>query len=257
MSSDQLCSRLILGTRIDATSYADATERVLAWAKEGASRVVVAANVHTVIEARDDVSFQETVNAADLVTPDGVPLVWVLRKRGVKDSQRVYGPDLTLAVCEAAAEREIPVGFYGSTPEVLDDLVANLERRFPTLRVVYRYSPPFRSLTPEEETQTVQAIRASGARVLLVGLGCPKQERWMLAHRGTIPAVMLGVGAAFDFHAGRTRQAPRWVMGAGLEWAFRLLVEPRRLLRRYVRVVPKFMVLTAPEFLGLRPRRGG
>jgi N-acetylglucosaminyldiphosphoundecaprenol N-acetyl-beta-D-mannosaminyltransferase len=243
---------MILGARIDATSYAAATEQILAWAAAGESRVVCAANVHTVMEAQDTPAFRRLINGADLNTPDGVPLVWALRALGVKHQTRVYGPDLTLAVCAAAAEHGTPVGFFGGTPAVLEKLLENFRQQFPKLRMVYTWSPPFRALTPAEDETAVAAITASGARILLVGLGCPKQERWMMEHRGRVPAVMLGVGAAFDFHAGNVRQAPRWMMRLGLEWLFRLVMEPRRLWRRYLKHNPRFVWLFARQLL----RRG-
>lgn len=240
---------LVLGSRVDATSYADATSRVLGWAKGGESRYVCVATVHTVMEAWDDPGFRAVVNGADLVTPDGMPLVWVLRRRGHAGQGRVYGPDLTLHVCEAAAREGVPVGFYGGHPEVLERLVRHLQDRFAGLRVAYAWSPPFRPLTAEEDARVVWEIRQSGARILFVGLGCPKQERWMGEHRGRIPAVMLGVGAAFDIHAGRVPQAPRWMQDRGLEWLFRLAVEPRRLWRRYLKHNPRFVILVLLEFL--------
>ena len=244
--------RKILGMRVDATSYEDATRRVLAWARAWESRYVCVANVHMTMEAYDAQDFRRIVNAADLVTPDGMPLVWMLRRLGVSGQQRVYGPELTVRVCEAAAREGIPVGFYGGTPEALDGLVQKLKARFPDLKVAYAYSPPFRSLGAEEDEQIVREINASGARILFVGLGCPKQERWMAEHKGRVKAVMLGVGAAFDFHAGRLPQAPAWMQRAGLEWLFRLLTEPRRLWRRYAKHNPRFVILALMQLLGLR-----
>lgn len=238
--------------RVDPTSYAEATAKVLSWAEAGESRYVCVANVHMVMEAHDDPSFRALVNAADLVTPDGMPLVWMLRRKGFPRQERVYGPELTLRVAEEAARRSVPVGFYGGHPEALEALVRNLRARFPGLKVAYAYSPPFRPLTPEEDREVVEAINASGARILFVGLGCPKQERWMAEHKGKIRAVMLGVGAAFDFHAGRVRQAPRWMQQAGLEWLFRLVMEPRRLWRRYMKHNPRFVLLALQELLQLR-----
>jgi N-acetylglucosaminyldiphosphoundecaprenol N-acetyl-beta-D-mannosaminyltransferase len=193
------------------------------------------------------------VNAADLVVPDGVPLVWMMRRLGFPQQERVYGPDLTLRILEAAAQEGIPVGFYGSTPQTLERLLENLRRRFPALQVAYRCSPPFRPLTPEEDETVVREINASGTRVLFVGLGCPKQERWMAAHKGRVQAVMMGVGAAFDFLAALKPQAPRWMQRAGLEWLFRLLSEPRRLWRRYFYHNPRFAVLALLQLL--RERR--
>jgi len=242
----------VLGMRVDATSLKDATHRALAWSKAGESRYVCVANVHMVMEAYDAPDFRRIVNAADLVTPDGMPLVWMLRRLGFPEQERVAGPDLTLRICEAASQEGVPVGFYGGTPEVLESLVTNLKRKYPTLKIAYAYSPPFRPLTPEEDTQVVEEINSSGTRILFVGLGCPKQERWMAAHKGRVQAVMIGVGAAFDFHAGRLPQAPAWMQRAGLEWLFRLLTEPRRLWRRYAKHNPRFVILALMQLLGLR-----
>jgi N-acetylglucosaminyldiphosphoundecaprenol N-acetyl-beta-D-mannosaminyltransferase len=238
--------------RVDPTSYEEATEKVLAWAAAEESRYVCVANVHMVMEAHDDPSFRALVNAADLVTPDGMPLVWMLRKLGYPHQERVCGPELTSRVCAEAARRGAPVGFYGGHPEALKALVRNLSARFPGLRVVYAYSPPFRPLTPEEDERVTEEINASGARILFVGLGCPKQEWWMAEHKGRVRAVMLGVGAAFDFHAGRVRQAPVWMQRAGLEWLFRLVQEPRRLWRRYLKHNPRFLLLSFLQLTGMR-----
>lgn len=242
----------ILGMRVDPISYEEATGKVLAWAEAGESRYVCVANVHMVMEAHDDPDFCALVNAADLVTPDGMPLVWMLRKLGHLYQERVYGPELTSRVCAEAARRGVPVGFYGGYPEALEALVRNLRASFPGLRVVYAYSPPFRPLTPEEDERVTEEINASGTRILFVGLGCPKQERWMAEHKGRVRAVMLGVGAAFDFHAGRVRQAPAWMQKIGLEWLFRLSQEPKRLWRRYLRHNPRFLLLAFLELAGIR-----
>ncbi len=242
----------VLGMRVDATSLEDATRRVLVWSKTGESRYVCVANVHMVMEAYDAPDFRRIVNAADLVTPDGMPLVWMLWRLGFPKQERVAGPDLTLKVCEAAAREGVPVGFYGGSPEVLQSLVTNLKRKYPALKITYAHSPPFRPLSPEEDARVVEEINSSGTRILFVGLGCPKQERWMAAHKGRVQAVMLGVGAAFDFHAGRFPQAPAWMQRAGLEWLFRLITEPRRLWRRYARHNPRFVILALMQLLGLR-----
>lgn len=241
--------RYILGTRVDATSYGDAVSRILEWARAGESRYVCVCGVHGVMEGHDSRDFQEISNAADLVTPDGMPLVWVLRRLGLKDQNRVYGPDLTLNVCRAAAEAGIPVGLYGGSQEVLDALQKNYRERFPQLQIAYAYSPPFRPLTPDEDEAVVRAINASGTRILFVGLGCPKQEQWVAGHRDRVQAVMLAVGAAFDFHSGRVRQAPRWMRRSGLEWLFRLLMDPRRLWRRYFKNNPRFLWLVTRQLL--------
>ncbi|MBI4729856.1 MAG: WecB/TagA/CpsF family glycosyltransferase [Acidobacteria bacterium] len=245
-------SRRILGVRLDVTSYADATARIVGWARAGESRAVSAITVHTVMEARADPSARDDLETADLVTPDGMPLVWGLRLLGAREATRVYGPDLTLAVCGEAARRGVPIGLYGGTPVVRERLAERLRARFPGLAIAYAWSPPFRELSEEEDRVAMAAIEASGARVLFVGLGSPKQDRWAAAHRGRLPAVMVAVGAAFDFLSGAKRQAPRWMMPLGLEWAFRLASEPRRLWRRYLVHNPRFVALFARQVLHAR-----
>lgn len=242
-------SRHILGMRVDETSYRHASHQVLDWACAGESRYVCVANVHMVMEAHDCAKFQAIVNGADLVTPDGVPLVWMLRGLGGAAQGRVYGPDLMLHICRLAARRKVQVGFVGGRPEVLERLVENLSARFPDLQVSFTYAPPFRPATEMETAWLVETISASHTGILFVGLGCPKQERWMAALRGRINAVMLGVGAAFDFHAGVVRQAPPLLQKLGLEWLFRLTVEPRRLWRRYLRHNPRFLMLALLQLI--------
>jgi N-acetylglucosaminyldiphosphoundecaprenol N-acetyl-beta-D-mannosaminyltransferase len=237
---------------ISPLSLEETAEQVLAWARAAESRSVCAANVHMAMEAHDDPEFGALVNGADLVTPDGMPLVWGLRLLGRSHQDRVCGPDLTLEVCRLAAEHAVPVGFHGAREAVLTALCANLQRQYPGLQIPYAVSPPFRPPNPEEEAATEAAIRDSGARILFVGLGCPRQERWMHRHRDRLPAVMLGVGAAFDFHAGTLRQAPRWMQRGGLEWLFRLAMEPRRLWRRYAKHNPRFLGLLAAQLLRSR-----
>lgn len=244
--------RYILGMRVDPTSYADATRTIGEWAEKGSSRYVCVATVNNVMEAWDSRAFRDVMNGADLVTPDGMPLVWGLRWLGHGNASRVYGPDLTPVVLQMAAERGIPVGFYGASQEVLDRLSDVLRGQFPALRVAYMWSPPFRPLTAEEDEEAVAAINASGARILFIGLNTPKQDFWMAQHRGRVQSVMLGVGAAFDFLAGTKAQAPRWMMRIGMEWFFRLVTEPRRLWKRYLKHNPRFVVLFGCQLLGMR-----
>ncbi|MFH2102012.1 MAG: WecB/TagA/CpsF family glycosyltransferase [Chloroflexota bacterium] len=239
----------ILGTRLDPTSYEAATAIILEWVRKRESRTVCVANVHMIMEAHDSPEFRALVNAADLVTPDGMPLVWSLRRLGHAQQQRVYGPDLTLKLAEAAARQGVPVGFYGSTQAVLKQMASVFGSRFPTLQIAYTFSPPFRPLSREEDGMIIEAINQSGVRILFVGLGCPKQERWMAEHKGRVHAVMLGVGAAFDFIAGVKRQAPGWMQAAGLEWLFRLIQEPKRLWRRYLYHNPRFIALILLELI--------
>jgi N-acetylglucosaminyldiphosphoundecaprenol N-acetyl-beta-D-mannosaminyltransferase len=244
----------VLDVRLDITNYMDATQQVLEWAKCGTSHYVCAANVHTLMETYDSPDFKEMVNSADLITPDGMPLVWMMRAKGVGRQERVYGPFLMLQVLEAAIHHKIPIGFYGSAPKVLDLLIKRLQARYAEMRVAYSFSPPYRALSPEEDARIVEQINQSGTKILFVGLGCPKQEIWMAKHHGRIQAVMLGVGAAFDFHAGVKLQAPLWMQRLGLEWLFRFVTEPRRLWKRYLYHNPRFVVLAIADLLGFLKR---
>jgi N-acetylglucosaminyldiphosphoundecaprenol N-acetyl-beta-D-mannosaminyltransferase len=241
MKMQQGSHNSILGTRVDSTTYEGAAKLIATWAQAGLAKTVCAANVHMVMEGYDKPEVQKAVNRADLVTADGVPLVWTLRALGISKATRVYGPTLMLHVCKEASHHNLPVGLYGSTPEVLAKLEHNLLEQFPGLTIAYRYSPPFRELTPQEEQEVTKAVQESGTRILFVGLGCPRQELWMDAHKGRFPTVNLGVGAAFDFHAGTVRQAPALLQTLGLEWLFRLAMEPKRLWKRYTKHNPRFV----------------
>ena len=241
----------LLGMRIDSTSYKNTVRKIDEWEKQGESRYICAANVHMVMETYDSEDFRFVVNHADIVTPDGVPLVWLMRFRGIKIQQRVYGPTLMLHVLELAANENIPVGFYGGEPAVLESLVIRMQAKFPGLNVAYAFSPPFRTLSSDEDAEVVSNVKKSSVKILFIGLGCPKQEQWMAAHRGKIPAVMLGVGAAFNIHAGVRSQAPGWVQKVGLEWLYRFFQEPRRLWRRYLVQNPRFVALALAELLGI------
>jgi len=244
--------RQILGVRVDATNYPEATRRIVEWARNSRSCYVCCAAVNNIMEARRSPDYKIVMEQADLVTSDGMPLVWMLRWLGARSATRVYGPDLTPLVLKAAADAGVPVAFYGGTQAVLARLVSLVTRRFPRLRVAYAEAPPFRPLSRKEDEQTVESINRSGARILFVGLGSPKQDRWMHAHKDRVQAVMLGVGAAFDFLAGAKPQAPRWMQSSGLEWAFRLATEPGRLGRRYLTQNPKFVLLAVAQLLRAR-----
>jgi N-acetylglucosaminyldiphosphoundecaprenol N-acetyl-beta-D-mannosaminyltransferase len=247
--------RHILGMRVDAPrSYDDAVDRIVGWTGEGVARTIGVATVNNVMESYDDASFLAVMNACDLVTPDGMPLVWGLTMLGVRSATRVCGPELTPLLLARAAEQGIPVGFYGGDQRTIEALVGVAVSRWPSLRVAYAVSPPFRPLTPQEDEAVVDAITAAGVRLLFVGLGCPKQERWMAEHRERLPIVTIGVGAAFDFLAGSKRQAPAFLQRWGLEWAFRLVTEPRRLWRRYLRQNPRFVALFARQLVRDRRR---
>jgi N-acetylglucosaminyldiphosphoundecaprenol N-acetyl-beta-D-mannosaminyltransferase len=241
----------IIGTRVDPTSYDALTRQVIRWSRRNQSHYICLANVHVLMEAHDSSDIREAVNLADRVTPDGMPLVWLLRLKGQRGQSRVYGPELMKRILGGAAQEGIGVGFYGSAPDTLELLKKEMININPGLNVVYAYSPPFRNLTKEEDEKICADIRRSGVRILFIGLGCPKQERWMYEHRHRIQSVMLGVGAAFDFLAGVKRQSPPWMQRLGLEWMYRLIHEPRRLAKRYVRHNPRFLALAFLELIGV------
>ena len=233
----------VLGVGISAIDPADALGEVTRWIDNGIQHYVCVTGVHGVMESQGDAELLRIHNESGLTTPDGMPMVWAARVAGAKNTKRVYGPDLMLAVCERAAQRGWGCFLYGATDEVLDQLRSNLAGRFPGLKIVGTHSPPFRALTPEEDAAVVREINESGAQIVWVGLSTPKQERWMASHMGRVDApALFGVGAAFDIHAGNLRQAPRWMQQSGLEWLFRLASEPRRLWRRYAVNNPRFVL---------------
>ena len=239
----------ILGSWVDATSYADACDRIQSWCTERKSCYVIAANVHVVMTAHWHPNFKRVVNNAALVTPDGMPLVWALRLLGIARQSRVYGPDLMLTWCKRATQIGIPIYLYGGTERMLEKLQLSLKQRFPGLQIAGSHAPPFRPLTSEEEARDRDRIHRVGVPVVFVALGCPKQEYWMARQQGKLNAVMVGVGAAFSFHSGEVAQAPRWMMAYGLEWLYRFFVEPRRLWQRYLINNPIFVILFAWQWL--------
>jgi N-acetylglucosaminyldiphosphoundecaprenol N-acetyl-beta-D-mannosaminyltransferase len=243
--------RSILGTRIDVVDYDQAVRRIVEWGHQHYARFVCAANVHVVMEGYDDAEYREMINQADMVTSDGMPLVWMLRAQGHRAS-RVYGPDLMRLLLETCEREGLSIGLFGGSPRVLDQLLCAIQKQHPNLSVAYACAPPFRELTPAEDARIVQDIEDAGVQILFVGLGCPKQERWIRKHRDLLHLPMLGVGAAFDFIAGTKRHAPAWLQGIGLEWLFRLLIEPRRLWRRYAVHNPRFVVFAALQLLGAK-----
>jgi len=220
---------------------------------------VTAAAVNLVMSAREDPDTRAAVLGATLAVPDGQPLVWALHALGYAGATRVYGPDLMLGFCARAARSGTPMYLYGGrSPEALEMLEARLRERFPGLVVVGGHSPPFRPPTPAEQEESIAAIDSSGAEVVWVGIGQPKQERWMLDMRPRLSAPLLvGVGAAFDFHAGLVPQAPRWMQRSGLEWTYRLSREPRRLWWRYAHHNPRFIAGFARQYLRAHIRNRG
>ena len=242
----------LLGAAISAINMSKAVEAIDAWIARREPHYVSVTPAHAVMEAFRDPEFRRILNRSGLTTPDGMAIVWLLRLHGHRHVERVYGPDLMLAVCEAGLSRRYRHFYYGGASGVADALAARLTARFPGLEIAGTVSPPFGPPTQEEDVQALAAINASQADIVWVGLSTPKQERWMAAHLGRIEApVMIGVGAAFDFLSGTKPQAPRWMQRAGLEWLFRLANEPRRLWPRY-RQYPRFVLLAAAQLLGLK-----
>jgi len=234
-------------------TYDDATAAVIRAAYAGAPAAVAATSVHGLTLGAIDPIFGRQLNSIDVLTPDGQPVRWamnLLHATGLRE--RVYGPTLMLRICRVAALEGFPVYLYGARPDVLERLVRRLSDVIPDLRIAGYRAPPFRPLTDAEVTADIDAMRASGARIVFVGLGCPRQERWAAEHRPELNMPIVCVGAAFDFHAGVLRQAPTWMQEHGLEWLFRLAMEPRRLWRRYMKHVPLFIVLVAQQFLAMR-----
>ena len=193
----------VLDAPIDAVTVAQAVARISAWGRERESRYVCICNVHSVVTASQDAQFMQVLADADMATPDGAPIAWMLRRQGVLDQPRVSGPDLMLDYCEHAAMNGQSLYLYGSTDATLSGLKRRLHERWPKLNIAGAHAPPFRALTPEEDASIVKAINDSGAATVWVSLGCPKQEHWMAAHRGRVHAVMVGVGAAFGRLCGR------------------------------------------------------
>ncbi len=248
--------QLVVSVGVSKTNYAEVVELCKQWATErrhsppAEARYICVTSVHGVIMAQDDPELAKIFNAADIVTPDGMPIVWALRSFGSRDQQRVYGPTLMLDLCRSAAENGHRIFFYGGREEALPQLVSRLRTQFPGLVVAGSYSPPFRTLTETENSEVCETITRSDADIVFVGISTPKQERWMYDHRYCFPGVtLIGVGAAFDFHAGRIRQAPAWMRRNGLEWLFRLAMEPARLWKRYLLVTPRFLPLWARQKL--------
>ena len=241
--------RPVLGATIDVLGWDDALQRIEAWADRRAHRYVCICNAHSAVTASQDSSFRAAVDGADMATPDGAPVAWMLRRLGHAGQQRINGPDLMWRLCERAAAQGRAIYLLGSTEQTLAALQARLRAQWPALVIAGAMSPPFRPLTDDEDRALVDTINASGAGLVFVSLGCPKQERWMHAHRDRIAGVMLGVGAAFDFHAGTVARAPGWMRDHGLEWLHRLVSEPRRLWRRYLVTNTAFIVGAARQLL--------
>ncbi|MEA2737291.1 MAG: N-acetylglucosaminyldiphosphoundecaprenol N-acetyl-beta-D-mannosaminyltransferase [Acetobacteraceae bacterium] len=226
--------RPVLGIPVDVLDWSEALDRIFHWAHCNESKIVCVCDVNSITQALRNPAHREAIASADMVTPDGAPVAWLLRRKGYRDQGRISGPDLMLACCRRATEEGTPMLFYGSTPGTLLKLEQRLRTTFPGIKIVQSISPPFRTLSAEEDAAMVDRINASGAQIIWVGLGCPKQEVWLRSHKDRIRGVMAGVGAALDFHAGVVKRAPPWMQHHGLEWCYRILQDPRRLAKRYL-----------------------
>jgi len=250
---DKLESANILGVPVAIVDMKGALERVEGWIVGRRPGFVIFRDVHGVMRCREDEALRRCHEQAAMVVPDGMPLVWVSRLMGYRETGRVCGPDFLPALCERSLTTGWSHFFYGGAPGVAERLADELSARFSGLRIAGTWSPPFRPLTEEEDSEACSMIKDSGADIVWVGLSTPKQEHWMAAHAGRVGAPMLmGVGAAFDFHAGLVPRAPLWMQRTGLEWLHRLLAEPRRLWRRYLVLAPAFVVLMAGQILGIK-----
>lgn len=243
----------VLGVGVHALSLDEARDRLVALRGQQRCGYVCCATAYNTSLARRDVALRRAYNAALLTTPDGMPLVWLGRWHGHSATTRVYGPDLLLAVCDAGRAVGLRHFFFGGVPGVAEQLGATLTARFPGLAVAGTFTPPFRELTPGEFARLQKQVAASRADIVWVGLSTPKQEKFMAAAWEQLDAaVLVGVGAAFDFHSGRVRQAPCWMQRSGLEWLHRLATEPRRLWRRYLVHNPLFVLRTVAQLTRLR-----
>jgi len=232
----------IIQMEVDVTALPLAVGSVLDLVSANKGAYVCVSNVHMCMETFDSVDFCKVVNEANLVIPDGKPLSFVQQLLGHEGAEQVRGQDIMNALCTVSGEKSLNIGFYGGSSEAILDLVkANLLAQYPDIKISYAFSPPFRVLSEQEDAEVVEQINKAKVDVLFVGIGCPKQERWMAEHKDQLSCVMLGVGAAFDFIAGNKKHAPRWVQKIGMEWFFRLCSEPSRLWKRYLKQNPRFV----------------
>lgn len=239
----------VVGVPITAVPACEQLQRMIEWAEQRESRFVCVANVHMVMEARWDPRFNEILQSSDIVAPDGMPLVWMLRWLGAWGQDRLPGLDIFVGVCKEAEHRGIKIFLYGSTSEILQTIESRLRDEYPSLQIAGAISPPFRDLDTQEQLEFTDRINESGAGIIFVALGCPKQERWMFERRGLVKGVMIGVGGAFPVYAGLQKRAPKVVRRLGLEWLFRLAQEPQRLWRRYWSTNLPFISLAIKQIL--------
>jgi N-acetylglucosaminyldiphosphoundecaprenol N-acetyl-beta-D-mannosaminyltransferase len=243
MSINDVHTHYLIATPVSILDFDGQINLMMNWAKQCQSKMICVANVHMLVEASQNPDFADILKGADLTTPDGMPLVWMLRLLGARQVQRVAGMDIFLAVCKQAEANQISVFLLGSSSEVLGKISQRLKTEFPMIKIAGTDSPPFRPLDSTADMELVQTINASGTRILFVALGCPKQELWMAQHRDKIQSVMIGVGGVFPVYAGVLKETPKFMQKSGLEWLFRLSQEPKRLWKRYFTTIPIFIWL--------------
>lgn len=249
----------VIGSFVDAITLDGAIEKLILWATNRSSAYVCIANVHMLTSARNDDSLRSALDQSDMTLADGMPIAWALSAVMRQRQERITGPDLMWRYLKVAEEHGHRVFFYGSTVKTLNKLRSSLEAEFPKLLIAGTISPPFGALTEDEERRHADTINCAGTNIVFVGLGCPKQEKWMKRQKGRIAAPMVGVGAAFDYHSGNLRRAPNWMQRSGMEWLYRLYQEPRRLWRRYLTSNSVFVFLACGQLLassGKTSKRG-
>ena len=239
----------VIDSPVTALPFEQQIKLMMNWAKCRVSKFVCVANVHMLVEAYRHQDLASVLKYADMVTPDGMPLVWMMKQLGVPSQDRVAGLDILFALCQAASVQGVGVFFVGSTPEILSRMRVRLNQEFPDLPIAGMEPLPFRPLTPAEDKVLIEKVHNSGAGLVMVSLGCPKQERWMARHKDKIQAVMIGLGGAFPVYAGIQKRAPRMVRELGFEWLYRLIQEPQRLWGRYSETIPPFIWLALKQLL--------
>lgn len=242
----------VVSLELNVSNYESAIEQIVAMVNAGDGGYVCISTVHMIMESYDNPEYGVMVNAANMVVTDGMPLVWMQKLRGENEAGRVRGNDLMMRLCAYAEKHELRIGFYGGKQSVIDAILKRANIDYPKMSIVYAYSPPFRPLTEMEDNEVTEEIKRSSPDILFIGLGCPKQEKWMVAHKDKLSAVMLGVGAVFDFYAGNLAECPIWLQKIGLEWLYRLYREPRRLWKRYLILNPRFIWLATMQLTGLK-----
>lgn len=254
VDTDRIPSKPVIGFPVTAVPLNEQLETIMKWAQQRLSKVVCVANVHMLIEGSNDPTFATVLKNADLVAPDGMPLVWMLRMMGAIDQDRAAGLDILDGLCQRATKDNVSVFFLGSQSSILDKMRNRLVEDYPGLQIAGMEPLPFRPITEAEDEVIIHKLNSSGAGIVFISLGCPKQELWMAAHHNKVSAVMIGLGGAFPVYAGLLKRAPVYIRLSGMEWFYRLLQEPGRLWKRYVSTIPVFLWLAGKQLLTERER---